>query len=356
MHFLPETRVTPLMAIKRERLLPVRGEVLVNVGDWVEAVDIVARAALPGRPRVVDVAGSLRVSADRAAKLVCKQVGDRVEDNETLAVRKGPLGRFPRSCRAPAAGTVVGVREGMILLETDLESYELRAHLRGQVINVMPDHGVVILTSGAWIQGVWGNGQEANGVLKSIVDQPTAPLRACDLDADCQGTVVVAGSGADEQALQAAEEHKVGGLVLGSLDAALCNLVARLPFPVLVTEGMGRVSMSKPVFALLAEHDGREASVSSVTRTRWGAIRPEIIIPLLAEERPVDRSKAIEPLAPGALVRIVREPYMGLTGRVVQMPPLARPVESGLRLHLAQVETADAGVVWAPVLNLELIR
>jgi hypothetical protein len=356
MHFLPETRVTPLMAIRRERLLPVRGEVLVRVGEWVEAMDVVARAELPSQRRVVDVASSLRVPADRAEQSLRKGLGDRVEFNEILATHKGPLGLFRQSCRAPDGGTIAAVQGGMILLETEPKPLELRAHLRGQVVNVMPDRGVVISTSGAWIQGVFGNAKEANGVLKAVVTDPAAPLRAQDLDANCRDSIVVAGTGVDEGALRAAEEYEVRGLVLGSLDAALYSLFKGIPYPVMVTEGMGRVRMSRPIFELLTAHDGREASMSTMTQARWGAVRPEIIIPLLAEDGQPEHRRAIEPLAPGAVVRIVRQPYMGLTGQVVQVPALARPVESGVRLHLAQVEVEGAGVVSVPVLNLELIR
>jgi hypothetical protein len=356
MHFLPETRITPLMAIRRERLLPVRGEVLVRMGEWVEGVDVIARAELPSQRRVVDVAASLRVSADLVEQSLRKRLGDRVEANDILATHKGPLGVFRRSCRAPEGGTIAAVQGGMIVLEAKSETLELRAHVRGQVVNVMPDRGVVISTSGAWIQGVWGNGKEANGVLNAVVDDPAAPLRAQDLDDNCRGSIVVAGAGADEGALRAAEEHEVQGLVLGSVDAALYSLLEEIPYPVMVTEGMGYVHMSRPIFELLIAHDGREASLSTMTQARWGAVRPEIIIPLLAENGQPERRKAIEPLAPGAVVRIVRQPYIGLTGQVVQVPTLARPVESGVRLHLAQVEVAGTGLVSVPVFNLELIR
>jgi hypothetical protein len=356
MYFLPETRVTPLIALKRERILSVRGEVLVPVGEWVEAVDLVAHADLPRQRQVVDIAGSLDVPAGDLEPLLRKQLGDYVEANEVLAMRRGPLGLTRKTCRAPVEGTITALQGGMALLETEPQPLELRAHLRGQVVSVMPDRGVVISTVGAWIQGVWGNDKEANGVLKVLVDDPAQPLRAQFLDADCRGVVAVAGSGSEERALRVAEEYEVRGLVLGSLDAALCDLVKELSFPVMVTEGMGRVPMSSPMFELLTRRQGREASLSTATQTRWGAVRPELIIPLLAEDGQPARSTPAEPLSLGALVRVVRQPYFGMTGHVVEMPSLARRVESGVRLHLARVEIEQVGRVSVPVLNLELIR
>jgi hypothetical protein len=50
--------------------------------------------------------------------------------------------------------------------------------------------------------------------------------------------------------------------VLGGLSPELVPQVEQLPFPVVVTEGIGTMPMSEPVFQLLQTNDGREASIS----------------------------------------------------------------------------------------------
>jgi len=57
-----QTRVTSYTALRRERLLPEPGQVLVDVGDFVQATDVVARLSLPSGLGAVDVARELRLS------------------------------------------------------------------------------------------------------------------------------------------------------------------------------------------------------------------------------------------------------------------------------------------------------
>jgi hypothetical protein len=114
------------------------------------------------------------------------------------------------------------------------------------------------------------------------------------------------------------------------------------------------VPMSSVIFELLRSNAGREASISGVTRLRWGTVRPEIIIPL-------QRRGATPPpqvrgaLKIGAQVRVIRQPYLGSVGQVVSLPFQPRAVDSGARLRGAEVELEGKGRVFVPYANLELI-
>ena len=124
----------------------------------------------------------------------------------------------------------------------------------------------------------------------------------------------------------------------------------------LLTEGFGSLPISEPAFELLHANMGREAMVSAETQTRWGARRPEIVIPLRAEEAmPTDETLS-QPLEVGARVRVLRAPHLGAIGEVLDLPTVAQVVESGARLPVAVVDLGNGQAVKVPLGNLELIR
>ena len=184
MHYPLESWITPLTSIRRERLLPVPGEVLVGYGEKVGPADVVARCQVRGHMRVVDVSRALGVDRARATKYVRKAAGEAIQADELLASRGGLLGSWRGSVRSPVEGQIVEVRDGFVVIEAVPTTVELSAHLKGQITNVMPKRGVVISAVGTLIQGLWGCGGEAEGVLKLLVD----PDSRCVLGVHVIGT------------------------------------------------------------------------------------------------------------------------------------------------------------------------
>lgn len=356
MYYPVESRITPLTTIRRERLLPAPGQVLVGSGEMVGPADVVARCQLPGEVRVIDVSRALGIQRERATKYVRKAIGDTVQVNDVLAVPRGLIGQLRKSCRSPVDGQIAEIRDGLILIESEATTFELRAHIKGQVTNVMPNRGVVISAAGALIQGVWGSGGESEGILKMLVDSPLKPLRARSIDVSCHGTVIVGGRIIEEAALEQAVEARVRGIIAGGVNADLCPVLEALPFPVLITEGFGDLPMSQPVFSLLYSNMGREAMLSADTLTRWGARRPDVLIPLRADEEMPHEDTHIPPLEVGDQVRALRAPYLGSMGVVADLPTQPRVMESGARLPVAVVVLEDREQVSIPLANLELIR
>jgi hypothetical protein len=357
MPFLEETRITPLAHLHRERLLPARGEVLVAPGEPVGPADVIARCRLPGGIEVVDVGRALRLPPDRAARCVLKAVGDIVHEKEVLAAHRGVAGRLRPVCRAPVGGRIVAARDGLVLIEAAPTTFELRAHLKGQVARILPGRGAIVDAEGALIQGVWGSGGEAEGLLKLLVDAPDQPLRGQAIDMSCDSAIVVGGSGLDELALDRAVRGRVRAIVVGSLGAHLCPAIGRLPFPVVITEGFGSRPMSGVAFSLLQENAGREAMLDAETRQRWGMRRPEIFISARPGETPPEEGgRPAEPRS-GLRVRGMRAPYQGAIGHITGLPRRPLLLESGVRLPVAEVTFADrAEPVLIPLANLEVIR
>src|SRR4051794_915617 len=116
MAYLPETaHVTLLATLRRERLLPLAGTVIVQARQHVEGADVVARAVLAEGHRLVDVARQLGVPAHKADSAMLKTDGQLVKAGEPLASRKTAFGLLKRSARSPVEGRLVAAAGGKAL-------------------------------------------------------------------------------------------------------------------------------------------------------------------------------------------------------------------------------------------------
>ena len=354
-YYPPETRAMPLTLIRRERLLPAPGKVLVSAGEKVQPASIVAQAEISGDMRVINVARGLRAPAARVARWLKVKEGDEVTTNTVIAARGLlPSGRV----LSPTKGFVYRVDKarGRVLIKVALRPFQLAAYLGGLIASVLPGRGVVIETTGAVVQATVGFGGESSGVLQVVAHDPADVLRAKSIDVAAHGAMVVGGAWIDEAALQQAAQQQVRGLIAGSMEGRWIDLARSLPFPVLLTEGLGRIPMSRPLFKLLHSQTGREASISALTRTRWGVLRPEILIPMPVDSTPALAAPFGTPLTLGARVRVVRGSLQGETGTVVGIPERSMQIDNGARVLGAEVDLEVVGRLFVPFANLEILR
>jgi hypothetical protein len=350
MYYPFETQLTPLVNVRRERMLPTSGEVLVRIGERVEPTQVVAQANLPGDFRVLSVAHLLGVSDSNIKNYMRVKIGESVRRGQILAKRRS------RTVKSPIAGVLASSGGGRVLVEAPPTPFELRAYIRGTVTNTLQSRGVVIETTGAVIQGTWGAGGESFGVLKKLVKNPDKPLRARDIDPSCHGTIVIGGSGFNEAVLERAQELQVRGIVTGGFPPELIPQIRHSQIPIVATEGIGAIAMSEPFFQLLTTNDGREASISGQTKSRWGVVRPEIIITLPAESLPATQTQPGIPLTVGARVRVVREPYLGQVGTVVTLVDHPRHIETDAKVRGVEVDMGQGSPVFIPLMNVEALR
>jgi hypothetical protein len=353
-YYPPVTRVLSLTTIRRERVLPLEGQVLVQVGARVEPMSIVARADVPGHYYILDVAQALGVSPEVADKYIRPRPGQLVKAGQAVAGRRTGFGLFPRLLRAPRGGIVAAVGGGRILFESAGEPIEIRAYLSGRVVEVVPKFGAVIETIGALVQGVWGIGGESFGVLKILSEQPDQPLQAKAIDISCRGTVVIGGSTMDKEVFQPALEYQVRGIVVGGLDPDLLELAEQMPFPIVTTEGLGQAPMAHPIFQLLRTNEGREAVISGRTEPRWGAVRTEIVVLLPSGGAPLPPPPG-KPLEVGVRVRVTRGAMLGTVGTVRNLPKQPIILETGAGVWGAVVAFGEGEERTVPIYNLELL-
>ena len=90
--YTPGLRVTKAAIIRKERRLPLPGQVLAEKGDRVRAEDVVARTELPGNVQPINVAGLLSVPPEDVPQLMLKKEGESVRKGEPIAQSKGFFG------------------------------------------------------------------------------------------------------------------------------------------------------------------------------------------------------------------------------------------------------------------------
>jgi hypothetical protein len=346
----PIKHILPMTMIRRERVLPSPGKVVVRAGQKLGAADVVAEAHLYPEYLLLDVARGLGVAAEKADALIQCQVGDTIAAGDIVA---GPVGLSRRVIRSPKDGKAALVGSGQVLLELASRPFQVRAGIPGDVVELIPDYGAVIETGGALVQGVWGNGLVEFGALRVLAKSADGETTADELDVSQRGAIVLAGYCASEEVLRAAEALPLRGLILPGMDAALAPAAARLSFPVIVLEGFGQTTYNPAAFKLLTTNEGRSAAVNAEVGSGYNGKRPEVVIPL-----PVPGSVApppeIAPLAANTSVRVLRAPAAGQIGQVVSIKrKVALP--SGVRAPAAEVRLENGQMVVVPLANLEII-
>jgi hypothetical protein len=347
----PVTHILPLATVLRERVLPVPGVVNVRVNQRVSATDVVAEARWAREHILLDVARKLGLSAAAADRLIRVKEGDELAASAVIATGRG---FFPQEVRAPREGRVVVAGGGQVLIEVGEVNLQLRAGIPGLVTQVIPERGVIIQASGALVQGVWGNGRIEMGLMISLMENPETALEPNRLDVSLRGTVILGGMCRDAQALQAAAELPVRGLILSSLAPSLIPAAMQMRYPIVVTEGFGALPMNPVAYRLLTTNIKREATVNAESFDRYGGARPEVIIPLPVTQEPPIPEDAVS-FAAGQQVRLRAAPHRGQIASLVAVRPGLSVLPSGLRAHCANVRLENGTVALIPLVNMEVV-
>lgn len=359
---LSETRIANFVRIRRERRLPIPGQVSGAVGMRIGAQDVLARAYPPKQRRALSLTRVIGVREADVPKHLLKQVGDPVEAREIIIAKSITLGVQRLVYRAPEAGQITAIQGSWMILDVYGPPHDVPALYRGTIISVTPRQGGIIEAQGALVQGAWGSGQENVGVLKWFGKSADYILDASVLEADARGSILVAGGGITAAALERANELQAAGIVVGSLAADLRTRALAINVPVLVTEGFGRNPMSVPVFEMLSALNGQEAAINAHYQPRGaGATRPELFVPLVLSrmQQSDETAEAKRPMvAPNARVRGISEPFLGRVGTLPNDFLLKWiATEAGTQLPGTDVEWSDTGGIpeAVPWTNLELI-
>jgi hypothetical protein len=374
--YTPGLRVTKQAEIEKERILPLKGNVMVKVGDIVKADTIVAKTELPGDVTIVNVMGLLGLEANEVLEFMVKKPGESIVKDEIIAEAK-PLLPFLKfmagKVKSPIDGTVEKVNDitGQVYLREAPHPVIVRAYIDGVVIEVIPQEGVKVKTNATFIQGIFGVGGETNGLITMAVDKPSTELTPDLIKPEHKGKILVGGSYVGIDAIRRAVELGVLGIIsAGMSDHDLKELLGydlgvaitgheNLGLAIVITEGFGRIDMANRTFNLLKEREGFRASISGATQIRAGVIRPEIIIPLSKEELAGENEAKVDAkdgVKSGDPVRIIREPNFGKLGKVKGLIPELMVMESETKVRVMEVTLADGTDFIVPRANVEIIE
>lgn len=347
--YVHTTLAQSLVRVKRARVLPYSGEVIVRPGQDVTAVQVIARAPQSDQYQVIYASDWLKVATDKIEPYLLVEAGAVVEKGTPLMSKRG----FPRQkvYPSPVDGTIHGIRNGRLIIQQTQEWLELRAVVPGRVSSYVSDRGVILEITGMVIQGIWGTGKEANGKFKALARTTDAVFSAEQLNDETSERILLIGKIERAELLQNLVENNVQGVIVGSLTSEYKDAVSTLPFPVIVLEGFGQQNISGHIFQLLQQANAQEISlIAPVDSTDK---RPEIIVPADSTVAPTPEYK---PLAVGQMVRLLREPYTSMMGEVKRLYHYAQSTPLRTKAQGADVELLDGRVVFVPYANLDAIQ
>ncbi len=367
--YTPGLRVTASTTLRRERRLPLKGRTLVERGATVDPTTVVARTELPGNVQTVNLSAKLSIDPAKAPECLAVKIGTAVKKGDVVATGRSLFGLVKNQVESPGDGTLESVSPitGQLILREPPIPVEVDAYVRGTVVDVLPEEGVVVETHGAFVQGIFGVGGETSGAIDVVAASPDEPLDPARLSPEHRGRIVVGGAYVSHAAVMRAREVGVAAIVVGGFDDRdLRQLLGRdlgvaitgseeLGLTLILTEGFGHIRMADRTWKLLNERRGELASASGATQIRAGVMRPEIIIP-----RPA-AAAAAEFTAPagleiGSLLRVIRQPYFGRIGRAVDLPAELQALDSEAMVRVLEVEFVDDGSrALVPRANVELI-
>ncbi|MDD3563946.1 MAG: hypothetical protein PHR32_09785 [Candidatus Cloacimonetes bacterium] len=365
--------VTESIILRKERIMPLKGKVLVTKGTKVKSDDVIAETLLPGKVLPFNLANKLGVTPSQLEKYIKIKTGDQITQKTVLAENSGlfGLGLFKSIVHSPIEGEVENISAvtGQVLLREPRIPVQVKAFIDGIVTEVIPEEGVVIENKSAYIQGIFGIGDETTGEIKMLATTPDEELDAGRIDESCRGKIIVAGSFIPYHVIDIAIKHGVKAIITGGIDDQdIKKLLGydigvaitgheKIGLTIICTEGFGKITMAKKTFNLLKKFDGHKASVHGHTQIRAGVIRPEIIIPLDFEEDELVSIKATLPvLEIGTLIRIIRNPHFGSIAKVTALPEELTKVESETLVRILEAEFEDGTRVLLPRANVEVIE
>ncbi len=89
--YSPGLTVTDSIVLRKDRILPLKGTVLVKKGDKVKANDLVAETLLPGKVVPFNIANKLGVPPNMVEQYLTVKEGDKITKGQLMAETKGIL-------------------------------------------------------------------------------------------------------------------------------------------------------------------------------------------------------------------------------------------------------------------------
>ena len=368
--YTPGLKVLKKTIFKKERILPLKGDVLVNSGDTLNPDTVVASTNLPGNVQMLKVSNILNIDPKDVVEALQVKEGQEVNKGDIIAETAGIFGMFKSSVESPVNGTIESISKttGRVVVREAPIPVEVDAYVSGIVDEVIENEGIVLKSNAAFIQGIFGIAGEKRGDLMLVSSNPSEELTADLIKPEMKGKILIGGSFLSLDAYKKALSVQVAGIVVGgfnyydlkailgyNLGVAITG-TEKLNTALIVTEGYGSIPMSEATYSLLKENNGKAASINGATQIRAGVIRPEIVIPIETGNTDEDsQSKMPEGIKEGSTVRVIRSPNFGKIGKVISLPAELNNMESETMVRVAEI-SIDGKYILIPRANLEMVE
>lgn len=192
--------------------------------------------------------------------------GQEVEKDQLLVGRPGTGKAGSASvsgCRSPIRGRIRDINPdyGIIVIEPLYEELELKAWLPGRVAEVS-NKGCLIENKGVIIEGEWGYGAKAFGLLAAEAKSP--------------GDVVIKETVTSDE-LERLVEKRIGALICAGINLQPVENL-HPPFSIICTAGFGAGRFEPGIKEALAAGIGRPAALDPETQMKAGVRRPKIFL------------------------------------------------------------------------------
>lgn len=345
------THILPLTLIRRRRVLPVPGRVLVSEGQKVNATDVIAEVNRLGQHTLVDVRRELGLArTDETERLIECLTGEAIQQGDVIAQTGG---LFRRIIHSPVSGKIIAISAGRVLIESPGQPFQVLAGLTGVAREIIPERGALVETSGALVQGLIGNNHIDQGVLVILARAPEDELTTSKLNISMRGGVVLGGHCGQADALKAAGELLLRGLILSSITADLIPVLQQATYPIIVLEGIGKIPFDAESFRILTTSEKRDICINATAYQPYAGERPELVVPLPSYgELPVEAAE----YKAGKKVRILAAPYAARIGTLVHVRKGLTRLTNGILAPAGEVRLENNETLTIPLANLDMLE
>ncbi len=350
--------------IIKERRLPIKGQVISNIGDNVNYDTVIAQGEIKGHLATYRFASELNINPQDIDKYLIPKIGDSIKQGDVIGKSASFFGLFKISVKSPYSGVLEYINKNTGTIGVRLSSTEIKlnAYIKGKIQKIIPEEGAVIETKGTFIQGIFGIGGEKFGKLVVATSNPNITIE--NIQDITENTILVCGTGLTVDILKDCENKGVLGIITGSIsDTVLKDYIdkelgvaitgdEKVPITIILTEGFGNIPMSETTFNMLKSIDSSYVSINGATQIRAGVIRPEII--MSKDNENLSNKNEDVTLKIGSKVRIMSEPYLCQYGFISHIFDKPIMLETGNMANCVEIDLNNNKVV-IPRTNIELI-
>ena len=361
--YTPGLKVLEKTTIQKERLLPLKGKVHVVNDQSVDANHIVASTKIPGNIQMINIANELNIDADQIKECMLCNIDEPVAKGQVIARSKGLFGFFKSEVKSPLDGIIGNISDvtGQIIISEAPIPIEIDAYVPGKINSIIDKEGVSINSNGMLIQGIIGIGGEKKGKIK-IFDETNTDFSGIE-----HHDILILKSTLTYDLYQKINNLNIQGIVCGGIDYKTLTKILKKPLGVaitgmeetttiIITEGFGEISMADRTYQLFKKNISKTASINGATQIRAGVMRPEIFVG--SEDDSIindsfDQDKLA--ISIGSKVRIIREPFFGCIGEVIELPKELVTIDTETTSRVAKIKLNDDSCEIIPRANLEVI-